>query len=94
MESQVLSKISLKSYVSPGRPARGTLVSTVPTDGSENSIGRVLRELAFNSKLVSNVPKSPVTKYNFVCLGWPEESGRIGKNSAKLVRFQSYIRST
>ena len=31
LESLVLSKISLKSYVGPGRPARGTLVSTVPT---------------------------------------------------------------
>ena len=34
MESLVLSKISLKSVVGLGRPARGTLVSTMPTCAS------------------------------------------------------------
>ena len=36
LESLVLSKISLKSYVGPGRPAHGTLVSTVLTREAES----------------------------------------------------------
>ena len=35
MECLVLSENLLKNVVGPGRPARGTLVSTVPTKGAE-----------------------------------------------------------